>query len=205
MFAATGALAASRKQMDFVGFLFLACLTGLGGGTVRDAILGLAPVFWLDSSRFLAVCLLVAALVYATAERLESRYRLLLWFDAVGLSVYSVVGAQVGLSAGAPIAGAIATGVMTATLGGILRDVIAGEPTVLMRREIYVTAALAGATVHVALVTAGLSTPICAAIAAATAFSIRGGALLFEWSLPGYRHRAGRRVGEDPEDGNRRS
>jgi uncharacterized membrane protein YeiH len=194
VFAATGALAASRKQLDIIGFLFLASLTGIGGGTLRDIILGDTPVFWIRDSLYLAVCAAVAVVVYLAAPLVEYRYRLLLWLDAIGLSAYCVMGAAKGLAAGAPPLVAVVTGMMTATFGGILRDVISGEPSVLLRREIYVTAALAGAATYVVLEL--LSAPIAVSATAGTAiaFGIRGGALRYGWTLPGYRHRSGRPV-----------
>ncbi|HRP78905.1 MAG TPA: trimeric intracellular cation channel family protein [Aquamicrobium sp.] len=195
VFAATGALSASRKELDIIGFLFLAAITGVGGGTVRDLILGV-PVFWVVNHDYLAVCAAVALIVYFTAHRIESRYKLLLWLDAVGLAAYAVYGAWKGLvvTGSAPVA--IVTGMLTATLGGILRDQIAGEPSVLMRQEIYVTAAMAGAVAFSILGIAGLPTVAAALAAFAIAFLIRAGAIRYGWSIPTYRSRPGRR----PED-----
>lgn len=191
VFAATGALAASRKQLDIIGFFFLAGLTGMGGGTIRDLVLGV-PVFWIANSAYLAVCVATAAVLYLAAPLVEFRYRLLLWLDAIGLAAYCAMGAAKGLAAGAPPLAAIVTGVMTATFGGILRDVVSGEPSVLLRREIYVTAALAGAATHVTLASGGVEPALCAGIAVLIALAVRGGALAFGWEMPGYRHRAGR-------------
>lgn len=196
VFAATGALAASRKQLDIIGFLFLASLTGVGGGTFRDMILGIAPVFWVQNSLYLAVCVATAVIVYFAAPLIEFRYRLLLWLDAIGLAAYCVMGAAKGLDAGAPPLAAIVTGMMTATFGGILRDVVSGEPSVLLRREIYVTAALAGAAVYVALEAMGAPLALSVPVSVACAFLIRGGALHFGWTMPGYRHRSGRPSGD---------
>ena len=195
VFAATGALAASRKQLDFIGFLFRAGVTGVGGGTVRDLILGV-PVFWVQNHDYLVVCAAMALCVYFTAHLIESRYRLLLWLDAVGLAAYCVFGAWKGLVVTGSALIAVVMGVLTATLGGILRDQLAGEPSVLLRPEIYVTAALAGAFVFTVGDIAGLPLLAAAAIAFLTAFAIRGGALRFGWSFPPYRSRPGRR----PED-----
>lgn len=195
VFAATGALSASRKELDVIGFLFLAGITGVGGGTVRDLILGV-PVFWVVNHDYLAVCAGVALLVYFTAHLIESRYRLLLWLDAAGLAAYCVYGAWKGLvvTGSAPVA--IVMGLMTAVLGGILRDLIAGEPSVLMRQEVYVTAAMAGAVSFSLLNIAGLPLLAAALIAFATALAIRAGAIRHGWSIPTYRGRPGRR----PED-----
>ncbi len=200
VFAATGALAASRKQLDIIGFIFLASLTGIGGGTFRDIVLGLTPVFWVQNSLYLAVCVVTAVVLYFIAPLVEYRYRLLLWLDAIGLASYCVMGAAKGLAAGAPPLAAIVTGMMTATFGGILRDVVSGEPSVILRREIYVTAALAGAATYVALEIGGAPLALSVPLSAGLAFAIRGGALHFGWTMPGYRHRSGRPAGDAVPD-----
>lgn len=196
VFAATGALAASRKELDMIGFLFLASVTGVGGGTFRDLILGQTPVFWVREPGYILVCAGVAVLVFFTAHLFESRWRLLLWLDAVGLAAYCVLGAQKGLDATGSPAIAIVTGILTATFGGILRDLLAGEPSVLLRPEIYVTAALVGAATHTGLILLGFPILGAALVAAAAAFIVRGGALKFGWTFPRYKARPGRR----PED-----
>jgi uncharacterized membrane protein YeiH len=195
VFAATGALAASRKQMDIIGFLFLAGVTGIGGGTIRDLIIGV-PVFWVADHGYVLVCAAVGIAVYFGAHRLESRYRLLLWLDAVGMASYAAVGAAKGLAAtGSPVV-AVVMGMMTATFGGILRDLLSSEPSVLLRPEIYVTAALAGSATFIAVDFAGLPMFVSAASAFVVAFAVRGGGLRFGWSIPVYRSRPGR----NPED-----
>lgn len=196
VFAATGALAASRKELDLIGFVFLAAVTGIGGGTIRDLILGAAPVFWVDRPLYIGVCAIVAVLVFFTAHLVESRYRLLVWLDAVGLSAYSVMGAAKGLAATGSMTVAIVMGVLTATFGGILRDLLSGEPSVLMRPEIYVTAALSGAAVFVAASFIGLPLAAASAAGVLAAFAVRGGALYFGWVFSPYRPRPGR----PPED-----
>jgi uncharacterized membrane protein YeiH len=196
-FAATGALAASRKQLDIIGFLFLAAVTGIGGGTLRDVLLG-APVFWVGNSAYMLVCGAVGLLVFFTAHLVESRYRLLLWLDAIGLAVYSAMGAAKGFAAtGSPVI-AIIMGVLTATFGGILRDLLAGEPSVLLRPEIYVSAALAGAALYTFGDIAGLPQPVSGIAGFAAAFVVRGGALRFGWSFPPYKSRPGRRPDDIP-------
>lgn len=195
VFAATGALAASRKQVDIIGFLFLAGVTGIGGGTFRDLILN-TPVFWIANHVYVLVCAASAVLVFFTAHRVESRYKLLLWLDAIGLAAFAVMGAVKGLAiTGSPVV-AIVMGMLTATFGGILRDLLAGEPSVLLRPEVYVTAALAGAGVYTICDLAGLA-PIVSQLAGfMVALAVRGGALRFGWRIPVYKSRPGRR----PED-----
>ena len=195
VFAATGALAASRKQLDILGFIFLAAATGIGGGTLRDLVLGV-PVFWTVNQDYILVCAAVAVIVYFTAHRLESRYKLLLWLDAVGLAAYCVYGAYKGLVVTGSATVAVVTGVMTATFGGILRDLLAAEPSVLLRPEIYVTAALVGAAAFTALAVLGVAMPFAAGVGALSALAVRGGAIRFGWTIPTYRSRPGRK----PED-----
>lgn len=191
LFAATGALAASRKELDIVGFAFLGAVTGIGGGTARDLILGM-PVFWVEQPVFVLICAATAALVYVGAHLIESRYRLLLWLDAVALSAYGVFGAYKGLMATDSATVAVVMGMITGTLGGILRDVLAGEPSVLMRPEIYVAAAMAGAAAFVAAQVAGLPLALAAGSGFLLALGLRSGALHFGWRFPRYRSRPGR-------------
>lgn len=191
VFAAAGALAASRKQLDFVAFVFFATVTAVGGGTLRDLLLGV-PVFWIGRPVYLAITLAAALLVYFTAHLFESRYHALLWADAVGLAAYAVVGAAKTLAAGGSAADALVLGVLTATLGGVLRDVLAGEPSVLLRRELYISAAFAGAAGFVALAALNVPFWVAAALGFALAFFVRAGALLWGWALPVYRTRPGR-------------
>jgi uncharacterized membrane protein YeiH len=195
LFAATGALAASRKQLDIMGFLFLATVTGIGGGTARDLILDV-PVFWVQQHAFVLICAATAVLVYFTAHLVESRYRWLLWLDALALAAYGIFGAHKGLAVtGSPVL-AVVMGMFTGTLGGILRDVLAGEPTVLLRREIYISAVMAGAVVFVLADAAGLPRLLAAGAGFLVAFGVRSGALAFGWSLPTDKSQPGR----DPED-----
>lgn len=194
VFAATGALAASRKQLDIVGFIFLASITGIGGGTLRDLLLGKLPVFWIEKPAFIAICVMVALTIFFSAHLIESRYRLLLWLDALGLAAYSVMGTLIGLDYGISPYAAIVTGIMTATFGGIFRDVIAGEKSVLLRDEIYISAALLGAASFAVLMEFGLNKTLAMIIAVSLAFALRAAALLFGWTTPRYKSRKGRDV-----------
>lgn len=192
VFAVTGALTASRKQMDIVGFALLATVTAIGGGTVRDLVLGAQPVFWVRDPIYVGICIAVAVVVFFTAHIPESRYRLLLWLDALGLSFFCVAGADKALTAGAGWFIAIVMGVITATFGGVVRDVLGGEIPVILRREIYATAALAGASIFVGLFAVGVTGAVAAFGGFAVCLAIRGFALHYGWSLPVYRARPGR-------------
>ena len=196
VFAATGALVASRKGMDIFGFILLGCVTGMGGGTLPDAMLGALPVFWVREPIYLAICVIVSAATFFLAHITEQRYRWLLWLDAAGLALFCVVGADRALAAGAGSLIAVAMGVMNATFGGVIRDILGGESPLILRKEIYVTAALAGACAYVGLVGLGTPDAIATAIGFALCFGIRALALHYGWSLPVYRARAGRSAEE---------
>lgn len=185
VFAASGALAATRRAQTFVTACFFALVTGVGGGTMRDLLIG-APVFWVHGSPVAAICLGMAALVWITPQDWW-RDAALDWLDALGLAAYSVFGAAKALGYGLPPLQAALMGVMTACVGGIIRDVLAGEPSILMRPELYVTAAALAAGLHVVLVLIGLP-PFVAALPAATAgFALRAAAIRFRLALPAYR------------------
>ena len=185
VFAASGALQAARLGQTPVTFAFFALLTGTGGGTVRDLLIG-APVFWVIEARYALVCLVTAALVWLTPRRWW-RERALDWFDAVGLAAYAVFGAAKALAFGVPPLPAALMGVMTACLGGILRDVIAGEPSILLRPELYVTAAALASGLHVALVAWGVDPALAAIVAASAGFALRAFAIARGLALPAYR------------------
>ena len=183
VFAASGALAAARRKQDIIAFGFFAAVTGVGGGTLRDLLIG-APVFWIARPAYLAVCLATAAVLWLTV-RPGWRFRALLWLDAVGMAAYVVVGTAKPLDYGAPPLPAICMGVLTASFGGIVRDVLAGEPSILLRKEIYITAALAGSVVYVALAASHTPYLVAGPVAFAVTVGLRACALKFGWRLPG--------------------
>ena len=190
VFALSGALVASRAQLDIVGFFFIACLTAVGGGTLRDLLLDRNPVFWVADPMPLAIACVAALVVFFTAHLLESRYRVLLWLDAVALSVAVAAGAGVAQAMEQSAGIVLVMGVATGTFGGLMRDVVCNEvPLVLKQGELYVTAAFAG--VGAALLAAILTThPVAPVLACMlTCFALRAGSLAFGWRLPVYRAR----------------
>ncbi len=187
VFAASGGLVASRKSMDVVGFALLASVTAIGGGTVRDVVLGLTPVFWVKQPTVLLVCVAVGVATFFVAHLLQSRMRYLLWFDAVGLAIFSVTGAQTALAAGVAPSIAVAMGVASATFGGIIRDVLGGESPMVLRREIYVTAALVGSLVTVGATGFGQGLNASLLLGFVAAFCVRAAALYWSLTLPRYK------------------
>jgi uncharacterized membrane protein YeiH len=186
VFAVSGALKASQKRMDVFGFVLIAAVTGIGGGTLRDLLLGIRPVFWITRTEYLAVCTVVAVAIFFVAPGLKSRQRWLVWADAVGLATFCVVGTQVALSVGTPVSVAVLMGVMTAAFGGIIRDVLCGEIPLVLQREIYATAAAAGSIVYVAVLAVTDSEAIGMVSAFVVALAARGAGIVFGLSLPTY-------------------
>ena len=184
VFAASGALAAARRRQTLVTFAFFAAVTGTGGGTMRDLLIG-APVFWMVDSRAIGVCLIMALAVWLTPARLW-RPSALDWFDAVGLAAYAVYGAAKALAYGIPPLPAAMMGVTTASVGGIIRDVLAGEPSILLRPEIYVTAAALAAGLFVGLILLGVAAPVAAVAGAGAGFALRALAIRRGLALPAY-------------------
>ena len=184
VFAVSGALAAARAKQTIVTFAFFAAVTGIGGGTLRDLLIG-APVFWVGRSDYLLVCLAAAVAVWILrADRWQMPA--LLWFDAVGMGAYAVIGAAKAESLGVPPLACIVMGVLSASFGGIIRDVLAGVPSVLMRREIYVSAAALGATAYVALVYFGVDRVVASAVGVLAGFGLRALAIGRGLALPAY-------------------
>ena len=189
--AVAGALTASRKQLDPVGFMLVACLCAFGGGTVRDVILD-QPVFWLVQPGMVALAAGLALVVFFTAHRLERRFVVLLWADAIGLGLFAVLGAEAAQRAGAAPWVAILMGTITATAGGILRDIVCAEVPLVLRREIYATAAALGAAVFILALEAGAGRVLATSLGGLVAFGVRAAGIANSWSLPAYRARPGR-------------
>ncbi len=184
VFALTGALAAARDRQDIVTFWFFAVVTGVGGGTLRDLLIS-APVFWIGDATYLGIGLVAALAVWFLAPYLE-RAKTLIWLDAVGLAAYAVIGAGKALALGVDPLVSIAMGVLTACFGGVIRDVLAGQPSALLKREITISAGLLAASGYVALHLVGVH-PLWAGIAGAAAgFGLRAGAIHYGWALPAF-------------------
>ncbi len=188
VFAITGALVAARRQMDPVGFIVVGTATAIGGGTLRDLVLGVRPVFWVTDQTVLVISMLAALGTFWAARSVSKIYRLLLWLDAVGMAVFAVAGTQKAADLGAAPVVCVLMGVMTASFGGLIRDILCGETPLLFHKEIYATAALIGAGLWLILGTIPALTPELRAILGfSAAFGVRAAAILWEISLPRYR------------------
>ena len=189
IFALTGALVASRQQLDIVGFAFVSCLTAVGGGTLRDVQLDRNPIFWIAQPAYIGVACAAALIVFFTAHLFESRLRTLLWLDSFALAVAVPAGTGVALSLGQPGLVVVLMGTITGCMGGLLRDVVLDDvPTVLKQGELYVTCAFAGATIATLIRPLFETALFPLLICAATTWALRAGSLAFGWRLPIYKH-----------------
>jgi uncharacterized membrane protein YeiH len=193
VFAISGALVASRKELDVIAFIFFGTVTGIGGGTFRDLVLGHIPVFWVREPAYLVVCALASIATFFLAHVPDSRLRILLWLDAIGMAVFCVMGADAAASHGFVVA--VTCGVITAVVGGFIRDMMGAEVPVIMRGEIYASAAFLGATTFM-LAREVLPRDLAILAGIGAAFLLRGLALHLRWALPVFRRRKGR----SPED-----
>jgi uncharacterized membrane protein YeiH len=146
-FAMSGALKAARHQLDLFGVVVLALITAVGGGTLRDLMLGVHPPFWLADPVYVGLGLLLALMVFAWPQPVARQERQLVYYDAVGLGVFTVIGASKALEHGAGIVGAVVFGCLTGVGGGVLRDVLVREVPLVLRKEIYASATVAGSLV----------------------------------------------------------
>jgi len=186
-FAYSGGMLAARKSLDPFGAVIIGAVTGMGGGTLRDILLGSLPVYWIAEPKYLAVAIFGALLGYFTspwAQAIATRRAALIWADAIGLSVFCVLGAQAGLAAGAHWTIALLTGMMSAAFGGLLRDIIVNDVPLVLREDIYALAALAGAAAYVGGMTLDLDPSLVTLGSALLALVLRGCAIQFKWSLP---------------------
>lgn len=184
VFAVSGALAAGRKRMDLFGVVVISVITAIGGGTVRDVLLDRHPVFWISDTTYLIVILAAsgATLVYGRFRR-PPRGSLLV-ADAFGLAVFTFIGARVAYEAGVPGLIVVLMGAITGVAGGIMRDVLCNEVPLILRREIYATAAIAGATLYVALEMMEAGGLALTLPPIATVFTLRLAAIRFDLHVP---------------------
>ena len=188
IFALTGALVAAKEKQTLVTLSFFALITGVGGGTIRDLLIG-APVFWIADPWVAAICLGVALFTWFTPTRwLEGKF--LSIADGMGLAAYAVLGTAKALQYGVPPVPALLMGVITGTAGGIIRDVLAGRPSILMRPELYVTAAALSASITVGGNLLGVTNWWTWIAAALAGFALRLAAILLNLALPAYDERA---------------
>ncbi|MCM1504279.1 MAG: trimeric intracellular cation channel family protein [Muribaculum sp.] len=180
--AISGIRMAASKHFDWFGAYSVGLVTAIGGGTLRDVLLGI-PVFWMQTWWYLAVTGL-SLLVVISFQKLLVHTRILFIFDTVGLALFVDIGIQKSLAAGYPIWVAIVMGIITGALGGVLRDIALNQEPLLFKKDFYATACLIGGLVYWIVLQAGGSVPAQCLICAATVIMIRVLAVRYGWSLP---------------------
>jgi uncharacterized membrane protein YeiH len=184
VFAISGALAAGRKRMDIFGVVVLGIVTALGGGTLRDTLLDTGPVFWIIHPVYLLVATVFSLLTFFAARILKENRLGLLVSDAFGLAIFTAIGTAIALSSTDAKSVAVVMGIMTGTAGGVIRDVLSAEVPLILRKEIYATAALCGSFVYVVLDSMNFSSVLCLALSVVVTLLIRLAAIHWSLSLP---------------------
>ena len=183
-FAASGAWVGVRKHMDLFGVLVLGVVTAVGGGTLRVLLLGDIPPFSLKDENYIYFAVIVSLIVFMNRNSFKTFEKPLLYFDAIGLGTFLVIGSTKALDFGLGSLGAILMGVMTGTAGGVMRDILANQVPLILRREIYASACIVGGILLVILLRAGVSEPYAAITSAGVVICVRLTAIHFDWSLP---------------------
>ena len=202
VFAISGALAAGRKSLDLLGVVVVATATAVGGGTLRDLLLDRHPIFWIDDPAYLGVIVGASLLTVAWSRARRPPGSALLLADALGLALFTISGAQIAEAAGAPAALVVVMGALTGTAGGAVRDVLTAEIPLILRRDVYATAAIVGACVYLALEAMGVGRSIAGvvgmlAVAALRLAAIYRGLHLPVFSLPEKAYDSAQREGKD--------
>ncbi|MCK5308763.1 MAG: trimeric intracellular cation channel family protein [Zetaproteobacteria bacterium] len=183
-FAASGALAGVQRRMDLLGVVVLGLVTAVGGGTIRDVLLGAVPPFCFNDENYLYLSIVVALLVFYYHHSLDFLHRPLLYFDALGLGTFLVIGTGKALAYNHGFLVAVMMGVMTATAGGVVRDVLSDQVPFILQKEIYATACIFGGILYYILYRLGMNESLIAVIAALVVVIIRVVAIHRHWSLP---------------------
>lgn len=199
VFAVSGALTAARYRMDVLGFVMIGTITGIGGGTIRDLLLG-RTVWWTHDPTELILCVVASLVVFFVIRTDISQHKGMVWSDALGLSAFGVVGCHVALSFGAPFVVAVFMGMLTATGGGVIRDVLTSNRPMILCGELYATAALVGSLSYAGLSLVSSRAGLVELLAFSAAFALRACAIVLGIRMgpPGEFIRLGRAV-ESPE------
>ncbi len=183
-FAASGAWAGIRRDMDLFGVMVLGMVTATGGGTLRDLLLGDTPPFCLQDETYLYVAIAMSLAMFFLHRRMDLLRHPLLYFDAVGLGTFVVIGTEKALQFETGALGAVLLGVMTATAGGMIRDILANQVPLILRKEVYASACLAGGILLVGLHHVAAPRTVALLSAAGLVILVRLLAIRFDWALP---------------------
>lgn len=190
IFAITGCLVAAKRQSDILAFILLGLATAVGGGTIRDILIGRFPVFWIQTPFYLVLCIATAIVMFWGIQRLiRSRHYefFLVWSDAIGLATFTIIGTHIALMNNIDLIPSALLGCITACFGSVIRDVISNDETLILRNDIYMTASLAGAAVYIGLTSLDMNIELAVLGSFITTFAIRGLAIQYGLKLPGHR------------------
>ncbi len=182
--AMTAALVAGRRQMDWLGVCVLACVTALGGGSLRDVLLGHYPLSWVAHPENLLVVIGGALFAGLTARYMRRLRTVFLVLDALGLVVFTIIGCDVALQLGVHWGIVLLSGMITGTFGGVLRDMLCAQVPLLFRQELYASVGLLTAGIYLAAPHVGLSMEHGMFLALGIGFTLRLFAIFFEWEMP---------------------
>ncbi len=183
VFAITGALAAKEHKMDVFGMFILAFVTGVGGGTLRDMMIGSTPVFWMKNP-FYILMIVLGVVLPIIFKKMSEWKKSILFFDAIGLGVFTVIGVEKGIDFGLHPVIAVALGAVTGCFGGLIRDILRNQIPAVLHKEIYATASLTGGIMFFVLNYLGFHSDLVAVLTAFIVFIIRVLALKYRWELP---------------------
>ncbi|SIR02387.1 trimeric intracellular cation channel family protein [Maribacter ulvicola] len=183
-FAISGVLVAMDKKLDAFGVFIIAFVTAVGGGTLRDLLIGIGPVGWLNAPLHLLIIVITVLLTIIFVKQLKYVRRSLFLFDSIGIGLYTMVGIEKGLAADLPPVMCIALGTITACFGGVLRDILCNEIPVIFRKEIYATVCILGGLVYFLLIQFPIQNTIAYSMAIVTIIIMRVLAVRFKISLP---------------------
>jgi uncharacterized membrane protein YeiH len=182
--AMTAALAAGRRKMDWVGVALLGSITALGGGSLRDVLLGHTPLSWVDHPYLLLLTAGAALLTIALARVVHHFHLLFLVLDAIGLVVFSILGCDVAIGLGEPLVIVVVAGMITGCAGGVLRDVLCNDVPLLFRSELYASVSVVTGALYVGGHALGIAHPIVALVAFTLGLTFRLLAIRFKWEMP---------------------
>jgi len=185
-FAISGALSAMNRKLDVFGIFIIAFVTGIGGGTVRDILIGNTPVTWMDNIIYIYLIGVVTILSIIFRTKINYLKTSLFLFDTIGLGIFTIIGVETGIQNNLDPIISIALGVMTGTFGGVIRDILCNEIPVIFRKEIYATACLIGGLVFIVLLKLGVEREIIYIVTSLIVISIRLVVVKFKISLPSF-------------------
>ncbi|HLZ64525.1 MAG TPA: trimeric intracellular cation channel family protein [Ktedonosporobacter sp.] len=186
VFAISGVLAAGRRKMDILGVFVIALVTAIGGGTLRDVLIGRHPIFWFRDTTYLLVIVVAAIVTMLYTRFFHPPHKLLLVADALGLALFTMSGARIAQEAGLPGIIVILMATSTAVAGGIVRDILCAQIPLVLQKDIYMTAVLVGASAYVVLPALGLDSTLASLIAMALVIALRLAAIYWHLDLPRY-------------------